>query len=86
MKPSQDIELSWDDLRSDLDNLPADRAKKFAEWTPEHDALLLHARDVRKVSYNDLGPWWLKKFGWGSNKSLAARYREIGGGEPCTSE
>lgn len=72
-----EIELTSEMLQEELREYAAGIEKKKSRWTPEHDALLVTARDELNLTWPQLAAFWKKKFGWGSDKALNARYKEV---------
>jgi len=72
-----DGEINMAMLEESLSEFAKGQAKKKTRWTPELDALLVKVRDEHGLTWEAAGVWWKKEFGWGNEKTLNQRYKEI---------
>ena len=70
-------EITFDQLQNALAEYAEAQKKKQSRWTDELDSLLLAGRDEHGMTWDTLVAWWKEQFGWGSDKSLNARYKQL---------
>jgi len=76
-----DGELTLDDIEREWAEYRAKKEQSKSRWTAHHDDLLVKMRDGSTMSWEDLAQFWKSKFGWGSGKTLNARYKELKAGD-----
>ena len=70
-------EITLADLEQELADYAQSQQKKKSRWTEDHDRLLVSGREAHGMTWEQMAAWWKAKFGWGSDKSLNARYKHI---------
>lgn len=72
-----DGEINMDMLEESLADFASSLPKKVSRWTPELDALLVKVREEHGLTWEAAARWWKKEVGWGGEKALMSRYKEI---------
>jgi len=75
MKPIPENGPTVADWQKELQSLKRDAHPNARTLTEEQKEILIHARDVAGIQWDDIAGWWRKKFGWGCRGSLLVKYR-----------
>ena len=73
MKPADEIDPA---ILAELDALPTSSQAKEHDLTQVQVLELKYMRK-RGVAWADLVAWWKKRYGWGCENTLRAKWREI---------